>query len=92
MVDVCVQTDTLKVDDLRLMVPNKVVHVDTEERNQIIKYVPIETQRQPTCWQETVVTVEKKVPFVKEVVRTVPVDRILDSEYPRSSTNEPRST
>lgn len=30
----------------------------------------------PTSTKERVVTVEKRVPFVKEVVRTVPVDRI----------------
>lgn len=67
-VEVAVQTDNVNLQDLRLMVPEKVVEVETDERRQIIKYIPI----------ERVVTVEKRVPFVKEVVRTVPVDRIVE--------------
>ena len=42
-VEVAVQTDNVNLQDLRLMVPEKVVEVETDERRQIIKYIPIVT-------------------------------------------------
>ena len=39
--EVAVQTDNVNLQDLRLMVPEKVVEVETDERRQIIKYIPI---------------------------------------------------
>ena len=41
--EVAVQTDNVNLQDLRLMVPEKVVEVETDERRQIIKYIPIVT-------------------------------------------------
>lgn len=41
-VDACVQTDNVDLKDLRLMVPEKVVAVEVDDKKQIIKYIPIE--------------------------------------------------
>ena len=49
-VEVAVQTDNVNLQDLRLMVPEKVVEVETDERRQIIKYIPIATLADVEFW------------------------------------------
>ncbi len=51
-VDACVQTDNVDLKDLRLMVPEKVVAVEVDDKKQIIKYIPIEP-RQTKKWSKS---------------------------------------